>query len=164
LKIDDEVAVPWVTDQLESIVMHRGTGQPAATGKRAKPVLRFADDEDDHPLGRLLVFEGGRFASSYRVKDRQITVVNRNLGKVHMTITVLDNDKNKDGLFLPRSYTVQYWDAATGALQRTETVQDRWQRFGSWDLPTRHTVTTASGTGLSVRSLTLSRHELLKAK
>jgi hypothetical protein len=115
--------------------------------------------------GRVpLVFEGGRFASSYRVKDKQILVVNRHLGRLNMTITVLDNERNRDGGFLPRSYTVQFWDAATGELRRTETVQERWQRLGSWDLPTLHTVTTASETGLSVRSFTLSKHQLIGVK
>jgi hypothetical protein len=64
---------------------------------------------------------------------------------------------------LPRSYTVQYWDAATGDLKRTETVQERWQRIGKWDLPARHTVTQATATGLFVRSFTLTKHELLKS-
>ncbi len=36
----------------------------------------------------------GRFASSYRVKDGQIMVVNRHLGAQDMTITVLDNERN----------------------------------------------------------------------
>src|SRR5262249_3591123 len=83
----------------------RGRGRGAGRGK---PVLRFADAETDHPLGRLVAFEGGRFASSYRIKDRQIRVVNRDLGKRHMTITVLDNERTAEGRFLPRSYTVQY--------------------------------------------------------
>src|SRR5262249_24176298 len=156
---------PWsggVPCQLES------TGRPLPPRPppppRPKPVLRFAETETraDHPFGRLLIFDGGKFASSYRVKDKQILVVNRNMGKENMTITVLENDKNAEGLFLPRGYTVQYWDAATGELRRTETIQDRWQRLGNWDLPAVQTVTTASGAGFSVRGFTLSKHELMK--
>jgi hypothetical protein len=160
LETEEEAVQPWVVGQLESLVMHR----LAPTGDRPKPVLRFAEVGEDHPLGRLLLFEGGRFASSYRVKDRQIMVVNRNLGKQCMTITILYNEKNADGRFLPHTYTVQYWDAATGDLQRTETFCQRWQRVGAWDLPVQHTVTEASANGLGVRSLTLSGHQLLKAK
>jgi hypothetical protein len=141
--------------------MHR-LARPA--GERSKPVLRFGESKEDHPLGCLLIFDGGKLASSYRVKDKQFLVVNRNVGKENMTITVLDNDRNAEGLFLPRSYTVQSWDAATGELKRTETVQERWQRVGSWDLPERHTTTTATAAGLSVRSFTLSKLELLKDK
>jgi hypothetical protein len=158
LKTEEEVVKPWVTEQLESIAMHRA----ATPGDSARPVLRFADQESDHPLGRLLIFEGGRFASSYRIKDRQIKVVNRSLGRLNMTITVLDNERNADGLYLPHTYTVQYWDAATGEPRRTETVQDSWRRVGRYDLPIEHTVTNASAAGLAVRSFRLSKHQLLK--
>jgi hypothetical protein len=158
-----EATAGWVEGQLESIVLHRLPRQMAA-GEQAKPVLRFGESKDDHPFGRLLIFDGGKFASSYRVRDKQIMVVNRNVGKENMTITVLQNDRNAEGLFLPRSYSVQYWEATTGELKRTETVQDRWQRVGSWDLPAQHTVSEATAAGLSVRSFTLTKHELLNGK
>lgn len=153
---DDPVARPWLEDQLGSLVMHR----MADSGSDEKPVLRFADDQEDHPLGRLLTFEGGRFASSYRVKDHQITVVNRRMGKRNMTITVLENERNREGKYLPRRYLVNYWDAATGRLDKVETVQERWQRVGAWDLPVEHTVTYASDAGLSVRQVTLTNHKV----
>jgi len=153
---DDPVARPWLEDQLGSLVMHR----MAESGSDEKPVLRFADDQEDHPLGRLLTFEGGRFASSYRVKDHQITVVNRRMGKRNMTITVLENERNREGKYLPRRYLVNYWDAATGRLDKVETVQERWQRVGAWDLPVEHTVTYASDAGLSVRQVTLTNHKV----
>jgi hypothetical protein len=162
VEIDDEAVQTWVEDQLQSLVLHRGKG-PRGKGE-GKPVVRFADFDTEHPLGRLVAFEGGRFASSYRIKDRQITVVNRTLGGRQMTITVLENERTKEGKFLPHTYTVQYWDGASGALQRTETVQERWRRVGDWDLPAAHTVSAASGAGLSVRTFTLSKHQLLKGK
>ncbi len=157
LAMDDDVVTPWVQEQLESMVLHRLYRAPTKT-----PVLRFADDDQDHPLGRLLTFEGGQFASSYRVKDKQIMVVNRQLARGNMTITLLDNDKNADGLFLPRSYTVQYWDAATGQLQRTEAIQNRWTRVGAWDLPMQLTTITSSASGQSVKTMNLVKHQLLQ--
>jgi len=159
LNIDEQHATGWVEDQLGSIVLHRR----APAGQRPRPVLRFADQDTGHPLGRLLTFVGGAMASSYRVRNKQLTVVNRQMGPLHMTITVLDNQKNADGRFLPRSYTVQYWNAKTGELDRTQSFQKRWRRVGSYDLPTRLTVTTASKTGLNVRSLSLEKHKLLPA-
>ena len=157
----DEPVADWVREQLQSITMHRAANSNAPSGLA---VLRFADDDEDHPLGRLLEFDGGQFASSYRIRDRQILVVNRNFGEQDMTITVLDNDRTADDHYLPRSYSVQYWDAASGKLDRTESVQDRWQRVGDFDLPQSHTVSTAAAGGLSVRSFTLSKHKLLDKK
>jgi hypothetical protein len=162
LDIDEEPLAAWVQDQLESITMHRAAGRTPSPDD-PKPFVRFADEEVGHPLGRLLAFEGGHFATSYRVKDKQLTTVNRVLDGQNMTITVLDNDRNAEGKFLPRSYTVQYWDEQTGQPARTETVQDRWTRAGDFDLPERHTVTTASADGFSVRSFRLSKHRLTRA-
>jgi hypothetical protein len=159
LNEEDDIVAPWVREQMESMVLHR-----VARSSEKPPILRFADSDREHPMGRLLIFQGGKFASSYRVKDQQIMVVNRSLGKTNMTITVLDNDQNAEKKFLPRSYTVQYWDAVSGNLQRTETIQNRWTRLGSWDLPTLLTVLTSSGTGQSVKTMTLSQHRLLSEK
>jgi hypothetical protein len=158
IDLDDDVLVaPWVKEQLESIALHR-----LDRAQSKDPVLQFADHDTRHPLGRLLLFEGGQFASSYRVKDRQIMVVNRLLGKVNMTITVLDNDLNADKKFLPRSYTIHYWNAKTGVLERTETNQNRWTRVGSWDLPAHVSVAATSSSGQSVKSMTISQHRLAK--
>ena len=120
--------------------MHRLPPPSGDSAELARPRLRFADQDNDHPLGRLVAVEGGQMASSYRIKDRQIMVVNRRMGKQNMTITVLDNETNPEGRFLPHSYVVHYWDAATGKLKSIETFQERWQRIGSWDLPTLHSV------------------------
>jgi hypothetical protein len=163
-EIKDAAAKAWVDDQLGSIVLHR-----QASPRRNKPVLYFAEDpyvsdpsagDGAHPLGRLVTFVGGRFASSYRVRGDEIMVVNRHLGEQNMTITVLENEKNAEGKYLPRSYTVQYWNAAKGKLESTEAIQDGWQRVENWDLPASHTVTTASAKGLTVRSFKLTGHKL----
>ena len=158
LKIDQEVAAEWVEDQLRSIVVHRLESSHAD-----KPVLRFADRDEQNPLGRMLTFVGGRFASSYRVKDGQISVVNRNIGPENMTISVLENEKTAEGKYLPHLYNVQYWDAASGDLKRTESFENRWQRTGSIDLPALNRVVTSAASGLTVRMFKLSKQELLKA-
>ena len=157
-----EAVSGWVEGQLDSLVLHRLPR--SSPSDRSKPVLRFAETRDDHPLGRLLIFDGGRFASSYRIRDKQILMVNRRLGKENMTITGLENEQNADGRFLPRGYVVHYWESGTGRLLRTETVRDRWQRVDSWDLPAAHEVTTATDAGLSVRRFTLSKHEMTHKK
>ena len=157
LKIDQEVASSWVEDQLKSLVMHR-----MESSQRAAPVLRFADQDLHHPLGRLLTFVGGRFASSYRVKDEQLKVVNRHIGTENMTITVIENEKTPEGKYLPKFYNVQYWNAADGQLLRTETFENRWIRQENIDLPTVNNVLTSSASGLSVRGFRLQNHALKK--
>jgi hypothetical protein len=157
-----EAVSGWVEEQLASLVLHL-LPRPAPPG-RPRAVVRFAEAHDDHPLGRLVAFEGGQFASSYRIRDGQIQVVNRHLGKENVTITAQENERNAEGRLLPRVYAVQHWEAGTGRLRKAEMVKDRWQRVGSWDLPVAHTVTAATDAGLSVRSFTLSKHELQRSR
>lgn len=159
LSLDDEGLVDWVQSQLESITMHRAASQTPAPD-RPQPVVRFADEDTDHPRGRLLAFEGGQFATSYRVRDKQLTTVNRLIDGKCLTITVLDNIRNAEGRFLPHIYIVQYWDEASGKLLRTESVQDRWVRVGQWDLPRQHTLVTSSDDGLSTRDFTIRAHAM----
>jgi hypothetical protein len=157
IDVDDAAVESWIEDQLASLAMHRISDDEAD-----RPALYVADDGEDHPLGPLLIFLDDQWHSSYRVKDRQITVVNRRLGARNMSITVLDNHVNEEGQFLPHCYTVQYWDAKTGEPLQTQTSRKHWIRLGSWDLPLNQTVTVASKSGLSVRRLVLKDHELLK--
>jgi hypothetical protein len=164
IQTDDPVATPWLKAQLDSLVMHRLPTPSGDSSGSQGPRFRFADPDDEHPLGRLIAVDGGEMASSYRIKDRQIMAVNRRMGKQNMTITILDNQRNPDGLFLPHSYVVHYWDAATGKLKSIETFQERWQRVESWDLPTSHSVASATDTGLSVRVVQLSDLKLRPAK
>lgn len=160
LDIGEEPVASWVNEQLSSLVMHRLESSHGAE----QPVLRFADNEERHPLGRLLTFVGGRFASSYRVRGDEITVVNRNFGDENMTINVLSNERNADGQQLPGIYTVQYWNAKDGGLLRTQTFQHAWKRVGKIDLPTSLTMTESSSSGLSVRRFALADHQLVGAE
>ena len=119
--MDDDAAEPWLRDQIRSLVMHR-----LPTSSNSETRFRFGDDEENHPLGRLLMVDGGRMASSYRIKDGEIRVVNRNLGEQSMTLIVLANESNVEKRTLPNHYVVEYWDGATGRLTHSEAFQDRW--------------------------------------
>lgn len=150
-QLEDEAARTWLADQLHSIVIHRVPTSGIAT----KPSLSFSSQDAEHPLGRLLLFHGGRFASTYRVRDDEITVVNRNLGRENMSLQMLESERNAENQVLPRAYQVQYRDAQTGALTRVETFRARWRRVGRFDLPQSLTQTVSSASGFSTRSVQL---------
>lgn len=156
LKIDQDVAVSWVESEIKSLTNHR-----IESSRPGTPVLRFADHDVHNPLGRLITFVGGHMASSYRVKDDQLMTVNRRFDDSNMTITMLENQKTAEGKFLPHLYNVQYWDATTGELLRTESFENGWQRVANFDLPKLNRVITSSASGLTVRAMHLSKHQLL---
>jgi hypothetical protein len=161
VRTDDPVAKPWLKDQLDSLVLHRLTSPASGSGDRHQPQARFVGDDDGHPAGRLIATDDDAMGSSYRIKDRQITVVNRRMGEQNMTITVLDNETNQEGRLLPHTYVVHYWDAATGKLDRVETFREGSIRVGSWDLPVERSIQTASESGLATRFVKFAKHALL---
>ncbi|MCS6850688.1 MAG: DUF3386 family protein [Gemmataceae bacterium] len=161
----DQAAASWARATLASVVGHR-TDDSAS---RNTPCA-FADDDLHHPLGRKVRVLNDELHSSYRIKDQQIMVVNRTTGPTRFTITVQENRTNADGKYLPASYVVHTWDAKTGALLRSDAHTQAWTRLGAFDLPTLVRVVTARPAGqagqqeLSVRSMTLTEHQLLDTK
>lgn len=148
-------AQAWASRMLSSIIGHR-----LDSGDRDTPCA-FADDVTDHPLGRAIRVLDDEFHSSYRIRDRQVIVVNRRARETRFTITVLENRRTDDGKCLPVSYVVDTWGLKNDALVRSEAHHQTWQRVGSYDLPRTALVVTASSGKHEARSLTLSGCKLL---
>jgi uncharacterized GH25 family protein len=155
LKLDDENAEGWVKRELGSVVGHR----LADSASPATPCV-FLDDVKVHPLGRAIRVLNDEFHSSYRVRDRQITVVNRQMPDARFTITVMENQLNEERQFLPSFYVVNTWDAKTEALRSSQAFHQTWQRVGKYDLPATVTVVTATDGKLETRGLKLSNFKL----
>lgn len=152
-----EDAAKWAKQILGSAVSHRIGG-----GSEETPCA-FADDDKDHPLGRLINVLNDEMHSSYRIKDRQIMVVNRDMGGTKFSIVMQENRILDNGQYLPASYTVCTWEPKTGALARCESHTQTWQRVGAFELPKMLRVaTTAKET--TVNSLTLSDVKLTGGK
>jgi hypothetical protein len=145
----------WARRMLASIVGHRlDDGTPLETP------CAFADDVTEHPLGRAISVLNDEYHSSYRIRDRQVIVVNRQMGDTRFTITVLENRKNAEKKYLPASYVVNSWDAKTGALRSSVTHHNTWQRVGKFDLPRAATIVTATAGTQVTRTLALSECKL----
>ncbi len=155
-KLEDEAASKWARQTLGSLVSHRMD----TSGREADSQCCFSDNQTDHPLGRAITVLDDEFHSSYRIRDRQVIVVNRTTKQSRFTITVLENMVNQDKLFLPVSYVVNYWDLKGEALKRSEAHHDSWKRVGKFDLPTELLVVIATPTGQEARSIKLTNHQL----
>jgi hypothetical protein len=151
----DKTAEPWVKRTMASLVSHR-LGDTASM----QTPCAFADQEANHPQGRLVNVLNDEMHSSYRIKDQQIMVVNRMMGESKFSITMLENRKNEEGKYLPTTFVVHYWDAKTGQLTKAESNLQTWTRVGGFDLPTVVKVITV-GKEVNVKQLTLSNHKLL---
>lgn len=150
---DPEVA-DWATKQLESIVMHRrGNAQDHYD-------VSFADEDRNHPLGRLIRFHGGSTHSLYRIDGDVITEVHRELGHARFTISVTQIARNPEGKTIPRHFNVSFWDPKTGQLQANEDYQEEWVRIGEYDLPARRLLIRTAPNVRNVSELRLTDHRL----
>jgi uncharacterized GH25 family protein len=152
-------ATSWVRGTLKSIVGHR-TDNSAAL----KTPCAFADDDTHHPLGRAVKVLDDEFHSSYRIRDRQIIVVNRRTNDVRFTITVLENRLNDDKQYLSGTFVVNTWDLKTDALRSSQTHTQTWRRIGKFDLPDTLLVLTATAGKQEARSIKLTNHQLAGKK
>lgn len=143
----------WAEQQLDSIVSHRNAGV------REKYDVTFADDELNHPLGRLLKFSGNH--NFYRIKGDLITEVHREIAKGgKFTISVTDVVKSSDGKYLPKAFNVTFWDG-DGNITRNEDYQEDWIRVGNYDLPQRRLLVKTAKGSRQVGELKLANHKLL---
>jgi hypothetical protein len=154
LDLPDGSAREWATAQLRSLVMHRGLNGPTVLASGAA----FADDDATHPYGRLIRLADDAMGSLYRIDGDVIREVHREHRGRRFINRVLATTRNAEGKILPESYSVAYWDPATGALDRVETFHNAWTRVGRLDLPVEHTQVVASDGGSTVRRILLSNH------
>jgi uncharacterized GH25 family protein len=157
LDLGDEAAAAWARRLLASVVAHR-----TDNSADLQTPCAFADANADHPLGRAIRVLNDEFHSSYRIRDRQVIVVNRHMKDTRFTITVLENALNEEKQFLPVSYVVNTWDLKADVLKRSEAHHQTWRRIGKFDLPLSETVVTAADGTLEARSMKLSNHKLLR--
>jgi hypothetical protein len=154
----DEGSRQWVLQEMASIVGHRWPIPYEQQDGRYNLTL---EPEDRHPLGRLIRFHDDRFSSSYRVRDQHITQVNREIGKMRFSISILEHSQAPGGKWVPTQFTVAYWATADGRLTRADSYSDRYVSVDGVELPASRRVITASDEGLIVHQMSLTDHELL---
>jgi hypothetical protein len=146
---------PIVT-ALRSLVGHRlGSGE-------SDDRVSFADQQTDHPLGRLIKLDyDSAMASAYRIKDGVIREVNRQTDGGRFTISVFEVNRNAEGKYLPGYYSVSFWNK-DGSLRSSTAVRETWVRVGDYDLPATHdSVATGKDEHRNV-SMRFGNHRLLK--
>lgn len=153
-----EAEQAWAAKELTSMVAHRWhQAYDAGDGRHPKE----GDADDAHPLGRFVRLVGDPYSSSYRVLDGHVSVVERNMGPMRFSIVVHERAPAPDRRAVPSTFTVTYWNAATGALTRTDAYRDAYTEVDGVLLPASRRVVTASDDGLVARHLRLSDVHLL---
>ncbi len=132
-----------VEGDINSIVSHRRGGD-FARGDGKYPITFGVDDKS--PIGRLLCLND-EMKSCYRIRDKQVVQVNRTMGGEFFTINVLETTTLENGQFLPRQFTVSYFDEKTMAMKKTQAFTDKYELVsGVWVPKMRRIMTTENGT------------------
>jgi hypothetical protein len=158
VSFNDDKIKSWAEQQAGSLVQHR---LPSGFGEE-KP--EYADEDTNHPLGRLVKIGDAGFGSVYRIRDNQVTEVNRTAGPMKFTISVLESEKNSDGKYLPRVFSITNWDGKSGDIKSSSAVINTWTQVGKFDLPAHILEVTTTPGDRQVRELTFSNYKLREKK
>jgi hypothetical protein len=149
----------WLRHELGSMAGHRWpTTYETSDGRYALTL----DGESSDPRGQLVQFHDDPFASSYRIRDGRIVQVNRQMGSTRFSINILEHVQTADSRLLPTYFTVSFWDVASGRLTRADACTDRYDVVDGVLLPESRRVLTSDDDGVTVRTLSLTAHQLLK--
>jgi hypothetical protein len=153
----DAQTLAWARHELGSMAAHRRhRSYEDGDGRHPK---RLAPD-DGSPLGRLVVLED-ELASTFRVRDGELSEISRSHGGARFTIVIQERVAAPDGRSVSSAFTVLFRDEASGALTSAHVYADGHEPVGGLLLPASRQVVTADGDGVRVRRLDLSEHELL---
>ncbi|MCA9006962.1 MAG: DUF3386 family protein [Planctomycetaceae bacterium] len=153
LTLEDESLSEWSLPKLNSVIGHRKY-------HKQEPIpATFADDEVNHPLGRLVNIDGKNV--SFRLQGDVMTEVHRRSDKSWFTISTLDVWHTKENEVLPRDTSVIYRDPKSGAITANRSNTFAFTRIGNFDLPYNMlTVETGENFERNVGSIKLTNHKL----
>ena len=158
LELEEGELQAWAKRELTSMANHRWHREyDEGDGRHEKQL----GPDDGHPLGRHVALEDSMH-SSFRVVDGAISEITRTHEDSRFTIVIQERMKAPDGSNVSSSFTVFYWDEKSGRLTRTDAYRDGYAAQGELLLPTFRQVASADDSGLIVRRLELSQHELLE--
>jgi len=145
-------AKAWVEDQVNSVLAHRRNGDFSKADGRHPITFAANDKEDKSPLGRRVELHDA-MKSSYRIRNNQVVEVDRTMADDHFIISVLETTSTTDGKFLPRNFVVNYFDAKTDVIKRSESFTDEYQKIDGIWLPAMRRIIVAQDGKLITRLL-----------
>jgi hypothetical protein len=159
LKLDQPAGLEWAERSLNSIIGHRLAEDQGATN------VQFADEDKQHPFGRLLKSKDATEKSLWRVSGDVLTEVHRFHGDNHMVISIGEVSRTPEGKHLPRSFSVTTWNVKSNAIVTARQVQQEWKRIEGIDLPVRILAAINKNDGSRVvEEIVLQDHKVLSAE
>lgn len=119
--------------------------------------------DDNHPLGQLVNTHGDPYQSRFRVLDGEIRVIERVTPTERIFLKILSLDRDEKGQKLGRTFVVYYFDRKSGALLRSQAIEDQRSIIGGYVLPSVWNEINIQNGQPATTSLTLFNHAMLPA-
>jgi len=156
LKLPPGEEFQWVERTLKSVVGHRIVQSPAITN------VEFADNQTNHPHGRLLRSSNPEERSLWRVQGDVMTEVHRLTDTSRLVISIGDVWRTPENKHLPRNFAVTTWELPSNQIRSARQVHQDWIRIGDLDLPLEFWAITNRPDGTSTtQRIDFSEHKLL---
>ncbi|MBN4054476.1 DUF3386 family protein [Nitrospira defluvii] len=148
----------WVQETIGMMVVHRAWRSFEESD--GKSPITFAEENNDHPLGRQLLIHSDGMASRYRIKDNRIQQISRDMGRMRFTINIEEAMKTEDGKSLTTQYVVFYF-TGDNKLMKIDSFTDEYHVLDGNYLPAMRRVISSKEGKVVVRVLEFKGHRLL---
>lgn len=119
------------------------------------------DENTEHPLGQLILFQDDPFQSSYRIKDGSVVQINRQMGTTRFTIHIQEHVSVEGDRRLSKQFTVVFWDTEQKRLMRNLVYTDDYVPVGGYYLPASRRIIIYNDEGVTTHVMAFNAHELL---
>ncbi len=134
--IENELVVEWVTNQIKDIITHRKRSDfESAHGKHTF----FLDGEPDSTGAVPIGVTGDSMGSHYKIRDRQVVQVAREMGRMAFTINHLESQDTPQG-YLSARYTAVFKNPQDGSVINQLRFDDAYEEFKGYYVMTHHLV------------------------
>jgi len=148
----------WAKDSIGMITTHRAWRSFEESD--GKSPVTFAEENNDHPLGKLILIHGDGMGSRYRIKDNRIQQISRDMSRMRFTINIEEAMKTEDGKSLTTQYVVFYF-TGDNKLMKVDSFSDTHHILKGNYLPGKRRVISSQEGQPIVRTIEFKGHRLL---
>lgn len=158
LELGDADARKWALEVLLSIAT---TSSRKDFEERYQNVGVVFGKDDLHPQGQLVELRGDPYQSKFRILDNEIRAIERVTPEHRIALTILSIERDQQDRKRARTFVVNYLDAKSGDLVRSEAIHDERVIAAGYVVPKSWTETVISSKSSQTNALELSNHQIL---
>ncbi|NER02964.1 MAG: DUF3386 domain-containing protein [Okeania sp. SIO3C4] len=155
--ISDEEVQQSVYTQLRDVVTHRKRSSfEASHGKN-----NFSLGDQDETGAVEILVEGDAMGSNYKVRDREICLVSRVMGRMAFVINTHKSLDTGEG-FVATNYNAIFRNPQTNEVIRELEFEDSYEKIGSYYIMTRQVVNSTEKGQVTITEFNYSNIKLLE--